>query len=166
MDPIEQDAKQQLLNTMTFGLHPLALIGGALLIIFICAIAYIVQSGLLATIEVKTTQPKRGSMMIAYKTGKGPYKGAGELFTEACCLVLNKDHIGIYYDDPEAVPEADLRFAVGVILSLFGLAAFQTIFCHFHVGVGEFSSHSLCVTRDLVRVQLRLHLSRCLHSIL
>ena len=118
MDQLEQEeAKEQILNTMTFGIHPLALIGAALLLIFLIAIAYIVQSGLLDAIQVKTTQPKRGSMMIAYKTGKGPYKGAGELFTEACCLVLNRDHIGIYYDDPEAVPEADLRYAVGVILS-------------------------------------------------
>jgi len=120
MDPIEQDAKEQIMNTMTFGIHPLGLIGGALLLIFLVGIAYIVQSGLLDTIQVKTTQPKRGVMMIAYKTGKGAYKGAGELFTEACCLVLNREHIGIYYDDPEAVPEADLRFAVGVILSTGG----------------------------------------------
>ena len=26
-------------------------------------------------------------------------------------------HIGVYYDDPESVPEAELRYAVGVVLA-------------------------------------------------
>ena len=114
---MDKESSADILSQMSFGIHPLVLIGGAILLTFLCAVVYVIQSGLMVKIEVKTVQPKRGSMIIAYKTGKGPYKGAGELFTEACSLVLNCEHIGIYYDDPEAVAPPDLRYAVGVILA-------------------------------------------------
>lgn len=100
-----------------FGVHPLSLMAFATALLVWCVIVYVVQGGLFAQITVKTVEPKRNSMTVAYKTGKGPYKGAGELFTDICSIVLNCEHIGIYYDDPDAVAPADLRYAVGAILA-------------------------------------------------
>ena len=97
MDPVSHDSTNtEILSQMSFGIHPLVLIGVAILLVILCAIFYVIQSGIFTKIEVKTIAPKRGSMIVAYKTGKGPYKGAGELFTEACCLVLDREHIGMY----------------------------------------------------------------------
>ena len=57
-------------------------------------------------------------MVVAYKSARGPYKGAGEIFTDIYSIMMNpdRDQIGIYYDDPDAVAANDLRYAVGVIL--------------------------------------------------
>jgi len=78
---------------------------------------YLIVSGLFAKIEIKTGESKYGPMVIAYKTQVGPYKQAGQLFTDSYCLLPHRVQIGIYYDDPEAVPENELRFAVGPVLS-------------------------------------------------
>ncbi|XP_023336458.1 testis-expressed protein 264 [Eurytemora carolleeae] len=78
---------------------------------------YLIVSGLFSSINIETKEFKYGPMVIAYKTRTGAYKQAGELFTESYCLVPTREQIGIYYDDPETVPESDLRFAVGPILS-------------------------------------------------
>lgn len=100
-----------------FGVHPLLLIVISIVTLFVCSAIYVIQSGLLAKIEVKAIEPERGSLVVAYKVGHGPYSGAGEIFTDVCSLLLTREHIGIYYDDPEAVSPADLRYAVGVILA-------------------------------------------------
>ena len=100
-----------------FGVHPLLIIGISAATIFVCSAIYVIRSGLFVKVEVKTVEPKRGSLVVAYKVGRGPYSGAGELFTDVCSLILTREHIGIYYDDPEAVAAQDLRYAVGVILA-------------------------------------------------
>ena len=51
-------------------------------------VAYLVYSGLVASIEVKAEEPTRGDITVAYKTGTGPYKNVGELFTEVRYLSL------------------------------------------------------------------------------
>ena len=101
-----------------FGVHPFDLMAFALVLVILCSVFYIVQSGLFAKIEVKTVEPKDGSMVVAYKSARGPYKGAGEIFTDIYSIIMNpdRDQIGIYYDDPDAVAANDLRYAVGVIL--------------------------------------------------
>jgi len=78
---------------------------------------YLVVSGLLTKIKVTTGDSKYGPLVIAYKPEVGPYKQAGQLFTESYCLLPHRVQIGIYYDDPEAVAEYDLRYAVGSVLS-------------------------------------------------
>lgn len=102
-----------------FGVHPFDLMAFALVLVILCSVFYIVQSGLFAKIEVKTVEPKDGSMVVAYKSARGPYKGAGEIFTDIYSIMMNpdRDQIGIYYDDPDAVAANDLRYAVGVILA-------------------------------------------------
>lgn len=88
-----------------------------LLVFLVTVFMYLVVSGLFSPITVKTTDTKYGPMVIAYKTRTGPYKLAGDLFTDSYCLLPNREQVGIYYDDPETVPENELRFAVGPILS-------------------------------------------------
>ena len=134
----EVDIDQEL-ESMFFGIHPLTLIGLVSALLIWCLVIYVIQAGLFHKITVKTVEPSRGQLTIAYKTGRGiifvkhfvffwpelnlqfdfagPYNGAGELFTDICSIVFNRDHIGIYYDDPDAVPASDLRYAVGVILA-------------------------------------------------
>jgi len=89
-----------------------------LLVVFLVTlVGFLVVSGLFTSVEVKTKEPLYGPMVIAYKTEIGPYRNAGELYTESHCLLPDREQIGIYYDDPEAVPENELRYAVGPILS-------------------------------------------------
>lgn len=75
-----------------------------LLILFFISVCYfLVQSGLLAPVEIRAQRPPFGTLHIAYKFARGPYKNAGHLFTEAHTLVPELKTIGIYYDDPEQV---------------------------------------------------------------
>lgn len=120
MENAEQVVTEESLEAMEdflFGVHPLSLMAFATALLVWCCIVYLVQGGLFAQITVRTVEPKRSSMTVAYKTGKGAYKGAGELFTDICSIVMNCDHIGIYYDDPDAVAPDELRYAVGAILA-------------------------------------------------
>ena len=70
MDPISEGGSSSWLSKIFLDIHPLILCGIALMLIFSCAVFYVIQSGLFAKIEVKTVQPKRGTMVVAYKTGK------------------------------------------------------------------------------------------------
>ncbi len=80
--------------------------------------AYIIYSGLFASIEVSSREPCYGDLTMAYKTGRGPYKNVGAIFTETYSLFPSNRCLGIYYDDPDGgTPAADLRYAVGTILA-------------------------------------------------
>ena len=75
-----------------------------LLILFFVSICFLfVYSGLLTPIDIGTRRPPFGSLHVAYKFARGPYKNAGHLFTEAHSLVPKLKTIGIYYDDPQQV---------------------------------------------------------------
>ena len=91
---------------------PSILVGFALTVL-----AYLIYSGLFSRVEVGAHEPPHGDLVVAYRTGRGQYRGAGQIFTEAFCLLPDRRCLGIYYDDPESVPAEDLRFAVGCILS-------------------------------------------------
>jgi len=89
-----------------------------LLLVFFISVAYLfVYSGLFSPIEIRTQRPPFGSLHVAYKFARGAYKNAGHLFTEAHSLIPELKTIGVYYDDPQQVNTADLRYCVGVILS-------------------------------------------------
>jgi len=114
----ESQEPTEIMEDFIFGVHPFDLMAFALVLLILCSVFYIVQAGLFAKIEVKTVEPKdHGAMVVAYKSARGPYKGAGEIFTDICSIIMNRDHIGIYYDDPDAVAGNDLRYAVGAILA-------------------------------------------------
>lgn len=61
--------------------------------------------------------PPFEATVFAYKTGKGAYRNAGDIFTVAFCLAPKSKTLGIYYDDPDSTPESELRYAVGSILA-------------------------------------------------
>jgi hypothetical protein len=88
----------------------------ALVTLFLTIFALLVYSGLFASIDVGAGKPPFGEISVAYKFARGPYRNAGELFTEAHILTPELQCIGLYYDDPQQVAPSDLRYAVGVVL--------------------------------------------------
>ena len=55
---------------------------GVLLILAAMVTVYLWQSGVFSHIEVGTKAAPFGEMTVAYKTGKGPYKNAFNVFAE------------------------------------------------------------------------------------
>jgi len=92
---------------------------------FVCLLAmfittllgYVSYSGIWSSIFVSTAETEYGPITMAYKTSVGPYKNAGEFFTESFCLLPDREQLGIYYDDPEGVATDMLRCAVGPVLA-------------------------------------------------
>ncbi len=72
-------------------------------------VAYLVYSGILSSVAPEARAPPFDKIVFAYKTGRGHYKNSGEIFTVASCIAPDKRCMGIYYDDPDAVPENELR---------------------------------------------------------
>nr|ACO12595.1 Testis-expressed sequence 264 protein precursor [Lepeophtheirus salmonis] len=98
----------------------LFLVLGLLLACLVALYLYAVYSGLSHRIAVGTKEPDvfgEKGLVVAYKTGKGPFKECGSLFSEAYSLLPTNNTIGLYYDDPESVPSNETRYAVGSILS-------------------------------------------------
>lgn len=77
-----------------------------LILLFVSVCYFLVHSGLLAPVEIRAQRPPFGTLHVAYKFARGPYKNAGHLFTEAHSLVPELRTIGIYYDDPQQVNTA------------------------------------------------------------
>ena len=95
---------------------------GLLFCLLLTIFVYFAFSGLFTTITASTLEPDTGPITLAYKTLVGPYKEAGELYTESYCLLPHRRQLGIYYDDPEGTPPAELRCAVGPVLAQGGEA--------------------------------------------
>lgn len=87
------------------------------LIIIITAACYVLYSGLLADIIVRTGSPPIKKVTVAYKFRQGPYKNSAPLFTESRSLGPKLSCFGVFYDDPRKVPEPLCRYAVGSIVS-------------------------------------------------
>ncbi|KAL3853551.1 hypothetical protein ACJMK2_017086 [Sinanodonta woodiana] len=91
---------------------------GAVFLLLIFTISYLIAYlGLFETVEVGAGKPPIGKAVVLYKYGRGPYKECGHMFTDVCRLAPNCRPVGIYYDDPKVIPEHNLRYAVGAILS-------------------------------------------------
>jgi len=84
---------------------------------FLTLLVYLIYSGLLTSITVSTEEPLYGPMTVAYKVGRGSYKGCGVIFTESYSILPHREQVGLYYDDPEGVASEELRYAVGPILA-------------------------------------------------
>jgi hypothetical protein len=97
--------------------HPGWILGIATAILIFTLILFLSVAGLFTRIEIKTQETMLGPMVMAYKTSVGSYKNSGDLFTESWSLLPHRGQIGLYYDDPQNVPENELRSAVGPILS-------------------------------------------------
>ncbi|XP_068171294.1 testis-expressed protein 264 [Antennarius striatus] len=78
--------------------------------------SFLVYSGLLAEITIKTGPPPIRNVTIAYKFKEGAYKDCGAAFTESCSIGPKLRSIGIFYDDPKQRPSDKCRYAVGNIL--------------------------------------------------
>ena len=67
--------------------------------------------------------------------------------------------IGVYYDDPESVPEEELRFAVGVVVAQSESISIQGSLVRFLLDPGLFNSqfydYFLCVIRSFHRSAFR-----------
>ncbi|KAJ8361164.1 hypothetical protein SKAU_G00176890 [Synaphobranchus kaupii] len=95
----------------------LALIVFLLLSLLVTIVGFILYSGLLSEVGVRTGSPPIKNITIAYKFKEGPYKECGSIFTESCSIGPKLHCIGVYYDDPKTVPAEKCRCAVGNILS-------------------------------------------------
>ncbi len=82
-------------------LEPEHLLVWLLALFLMTLFSYLFYSGLFTRVEVRTSEAPFGPLVIAYKARTGPYRTAGELYTESYCLLPNRQQVGIYYDDPQ-----------------------------------------------------------------
>ncbi|XP_002738358.1 testis-expressed protein 264-like [Saccoglossus kowalevskii] len=90
---------------------------GLVVSIIFTVLFLIAYSGLFHNIEIKAGKPPFKNLRIAYKCRKGPYKNAGDLFTESAKLAPGNRCLGVYYDDPHQVAAEELRYIVGAVLA-------------------------------------------------
>ncbi|XP_041944994.1 testis-expressed protein 264 [Alosa sapidissima] len=95
----------------------LSLILFLVLCLIVTIVLFVLYSGLLSAIDIRTGSPPIKKITIAYKFKEGPYKDCGASFTEACSIGPKLSNIAVFYDDPKQVPEDKCRYAVGSILS-------------------------------------------------
>ncbi|KAI1890916.1 hypothetical protein AGOR_G00158520 [Albula goreensis] len=95
----------------------LALIFFLLLSLVVTIVGYVLYSGLLSEVDIRTGSPPIKNITIAYKYKVGSYRDCGSIFTESCSIGPKLYCIGAYYDDPDAVPVGKCRYAVGSVLS-------------------------------------------------
>ncbi|XP_022098842.1 testis-expressed protein 264-like [Acanthaster planci] len=90
---------------------------GVLIAIVVTLFCLLVFSGLFHAIEIGTKKSPVSKLHIAYKFARGSYSEGGPLWTEVSKEAPNLRCIGVYYDDPNTVRTANLRYIVGMILS-------------------------------------------------
>lgn len=64
---------------------------------------FLLYSGLLAEVDIKTGPPPVKNVTIAYKFREGSYKDCGAAYTETCSIGPKLSTIGVFYDDPKQV---------------------------------------------------------------
>uniref|UniRef100_H3DAV6 Testis expressed 264, ER-phagy receptor a n=1 Tax=Tetraodon nigroviridis TaxID=99883 RepID=H3DAV6_TETNG len=89
-------------------------------VLLVCLIAtvgfFLLHSGLLTEVHIKTGAPPIRNVTIAYKFKEGPYKECGAAFTESSSIGPKLSSIGVFYDDPKQRPPEKCRYAVGSVL--------------------------------------------------
>uniref|UniRef100_A0A3B3ZNT9 Uncharacterized protein n=1 Tax=Periophthalmus magnuspinnatus TaxID=409849 RepID=A0A3B3ZNT9_9GOBI len=92
-----------------------------ILVLVVCIIltvaAFVLYSGLLSEVVIKTGPPPIKNVTIAYKFKEGPYKDCGAAYTESCSIGPKLSNIAIFYDDPKQKPADQCRYIVGSVLS-------------------------------------------------
>lgn len=87
-----------------------------LLVLLVCLVVtiggFLVYSGLLSEVNVKTGPPPIRNVTIAYKFREGSYKDCGAAFTETCSIGPKLSTIAMFYDDPKQVRAPPLALAV------------------------------------------------------
>lgn len=69
---------------------------------------FLLYSGLLSEVTIKTGPPPIKNVTIAYKFHEGSYKDCGPAYTESCSIGPKLSSIGVFYDDPKQVRPLDL----------------------------------------------------------
>ncbi|KAM4612637.1 testis-expressed protein 264 [Polymixia lowei] len=92
-----------------------------IVILIICllvtVVGFVLYSGLLSEVAIKTGSPPIRNVTIAYKFKEGPYKDCGAAYTESCSIGPKLSTIAVFYDDPKQRPAEKCRYAVGSVLS-------------------------------------------------
>ncbi|KAJ7999897.1 hypothetical protein DPEC_G00199180 [Dallia pectoralis] len=78
---------------------------------------FLLYSGLMSNIIIRTGSPPIMNITVAYKFKQGPYNRCGHLYTESCRIGPELSSIGLFYDNPRKVQGEKCRCAVGSILS-------------------------------------------------
>lgn len=79
------------------------LIAVLLLCLVVTVGGFVMYSGLLSDVVIKTGPPPIRNVTIAYKFKEGPYKDCGAAYTESCSIGPKLTAIGVFYDDPKQV---------------------------------------------------------------
>lgn len=92
-----------------------------IVVLFVCLIvtigAFLLTSGLLSDVVIKTGPPPIRNVTIAYKFKEGSYKECGAAYTESCSIGPKLNSIGVFYDDPHQRQSEKCRYIVGSVLS-------------------------------------------------
>ncbi|XP_067361034.1 testis-expressed protein 264 isoform X2 [Channa argus] len=92
-----------------------------IIVLLVCLIVtvggFLVYSGLLSDVIIKTGPPPIRNVTIAYKFKEGLYKDCGAAYTESCSIGPKLSAIGVFYDDPKQRPSEKCRYVVGSVLS-------------------------------------------------
>lgn len=82
-----------------------------LLAIALAALGYLSTQGLFTSVEVQ--QGEQGGYILIGKHHMGPYYTIGDVFAELAEQASGEHFMGVYLDDPEAVPEDSCRSFAG-----------------------------------------------------
>lgn len=78
-----------------------------LVVLLVCLLVtiggFLLYSGLLSDVIIKTGPPPIKNVIIAYKFKEGSYKDCGAVYTETCSIGPKLSTIGVFYDDPKQV---------------------------------------------------------------
>ncbi len=69
---------------------------------------FLLYSGLLSEVVIKTGPPPIKNVTFAYKFKEGAYKDCGAAFSETCSIGPKLSTIGVFYDDPKQVRPEDV----------------------------------------------------------
>ncbi|XP_070697622.1 testis-expressed protein 264 [Pempheris klunzingeri] len=91
-----------------------------IVVLLVCLIVtvggFLLLSGLLSDVIIKTGPPPIRNVTIAYKFKEGSYKECGAAYTEICSLGPKLSTIAVFYDDPKQRPSEKCRYVVGSVL--------------------------------------------------
>uniref|UniRef100_A0A3Q3F714 Testis expressed 264, ER-phagy receptor a n=1 Tax=Labrus bergylta TaxID=56723 RepID=A0A3Q3F714_9LABR len=79
-------------------------------------VGFLVYSGLLSDVIIKTGPPPIKNVTFAYKFKEGSYKDCGAAYTETCSIGPKLSTISVFYDDPKQRPAEKCRYVVGSVL--------------------------------------------------
>ncbi|CAH1247612.1 TEX264 [Branchiostoma lanceolatum] len=90
---------------------------GLIVAVVVGILVYAIHSGLFHKVTVTTGAPPIGKFTGAYKHFRGPYRDSGATFRAVGRICPDKKCFGVWYDDPDLVPPAKLRWITGAIVA-------------------------------------------------